>query len=140
MSFGLNRGVDVPFTIGPHQLMVQIRTPEAGWASQQAYTFALLVDGERQPGDPPMRPIPAGQSTVKGIDLVAWASVGGAILGLSQRGRNLPIALLYVLAPAAVSWLARNTTWPTRRLWIVSIAILVGWIVVLAFVANALRS
>lgn len=134
-----DRGVDLSLVIDGHDLTVMIRPDFRGPMIVRGYHFGLKVDGRVAPGTTPIPPIirsaSLGPTLVEGM---AWATGGGAVIGLSQRGLN-PIAVAYLLAPAACSLIVRRSGLSTAWLALACAGVLVTGIVVVAMLGAVLR-
>ena len=146
-AMSTNMGVDLPIALDDHSVVVSVRPVIRGRLVLTAFRFYISVDGEPAPGTEPAPPIvpdanPLGRgwpmSGPRLVEAMSWATTGGAILGLSQRGEH-PTAILYVLAPAVCSLITRRTTWPTWVMGIACLAIVVGWIVFVAVLGTFVR-
>jgi hypothetical protein len=139
-AMSTNMGVDLPIDLDDHAIVVSVRPVIRGRLLVTAYRFFISVDGEPAPGTEPAPAIVPGANPLgrwwptggpRLVEAMSWATAGGAVLGLSQRGEQ-PTAILYLIAPAACSLITRRTTWPTWVMAIVCLAIVLGWIVVVA--------
>jgi hypothetical protein len=139
-AMSTNMGVDLPIELDNHAVVVSVRPVISGRIVVRGFRFYLSVDEEPAPGTEPAPPIVPGANLLgrgwpvggpRFVEAMSWATTGGAILGLSQRGEH-PSAILYLLAPAVCSLITRRTTWPTWVMGIACLAIVVGWIAFLA--------
>jgi hypothetical protein len=139
LQMGYDRGVDLPLAIDGHHVLVQIRPDMVGLMFVSGYHFGLRVDGITVPGTVPIPPItrsgPLGPRLIEGA---AWATGGGAVIGLSQHGAN-PFAVAYLIAPAVCSLLVRRSGLSTRWLAIACGAILVAGMLGTAVLGVVLR-
>lgn len=138
LEMGFNLGVDIPVEVGQHHVVVSIRPTLAGSMIITGYRFGLSVDGVTAPGTEPIAPKRSENAGPRLIETVAWASAGGALIGLSQHGRN-PAALLFLAAPAACSWVTRRTTLSTGWMGLVSLVIFVMGLVAVAIIGSLIR-
>jgi len=103
------------------------------------YHFGLSIDGIAAPGTAPILPIARSRSLgPRVIEGLAWATGGGAVIGLSQHGSN-PIAVAYLVAPAACSLLIRRSALPPRWLATACVAILVAGLFGTALLGTVLQ-
>jgi hypothetical protein len=72
------------------------------------------------------------------VEAMAWASTGGAFIGLSQHGAH-PTAILYLAAPLACSLVIRRSGLSTTWLAIVCTGIVLAGIVSVALLGALVR-
>jgi len=139
LQMAYDRGVDLPLAIDGHHVLVMIRPDMVGSMLVSGYHFGLTIDGTTVPGTVPIPPItrsgPVGPRLIEGV---AWATGGGAVIGLSQHGAN-PVAVAYLVAPAACSLLVRRSGRSTRWLALACGAILVAGMVGTALLGGVLQ-
>jgi len=131
LQMGFNRGVDVPVPISQHRGIISVRPRNPRSIISTEYTFGLSIDGVPAPGSEPVVPIQASRTGPRLIETMALASAGGGVIGLSQGGEN-PTAFLFLVAPAACSVVTRQARLSTKTMGLISVAIILLGIVVVA--------
>lgn len=139
LRMAYDRGVDLRLEINGHDFTVMIRPDVRGPMLVSGYHFGLTIDGVAAPGTPPIPPIvPTASHGQTIIEAIAWSTGGGAVIGLSQHGVN-PIALAYLLAPAACSLIVRRSSLPSAWLALICAGILISGIGIVAVLGAVLR-
>jgi len=140
LKMAFNWGVDIPFFIDRHEAAISIRPIIRGLIVVTGYSLGISVDGTSAVGTEPVDPIPDAKRRTgpRLVEFVAWASAGGAVLGLSQRGAN-PTAFVYLAAPILCSVVTRQSSLSTRVMALLCLGIVIGSIVLVAVLGVILR-
>jgi hypothetical protein len=133
MNMGFNRGVDLPLQIGDHHAVVSIRPMVRGGVFATGYSFEIAIDADHAPEAAPGQARYRTRTAPQLIELMTWASAGGAVIGLNQRGEN-PTAFLYLAAPVLCSLVTRRSGLSTRVMAALCLGIVVVGIVAVAWV------
>lgn len=139
LRMAFDRAVDLPFTVDGRDLIVMVRPDIRGPMMVVGYHFGLTVDGVAAEGTTPIAPaVRTAAIGRKFAESMAWAAGGGGVVALSQSGTN-PIAIAYLLAPAACAVLIRRSTLSTRWLAVACIGILAARIVAVVWLGAVLK-
>lgn len=142
LAMSADMGVDLPIDVDGHGVVISVRPVTVGRVIVIGYRFGLSIDGTAVSAADALPPIrPGSNPMARGwptngprlIEALAWASVGGAFIGLFQHGEN-PSAVLYLAAPVACSVVTRRASFPTWLLGLVCLAIVVGGIFTVAMI------
>ncbi len=147
LAMSVDMGVDLPIEVAGHAVVVSVRPITTARVVVTGYRFGLSVDGAPALGTEPVPAVRPGSNWLgrgwtsdgrRWIETLSWATTGGAIIGLGQRGEN-PVAILYLGAPAACSFITRRTTLSTHQMGLACVAIVVLWTLAIAALGTLVR-